>query len=203
MYSVDQIVGRHDCRRGAFFYRDLKPPQIDLAERPLRNTGIHSHPVIFLIIAGKMLDRYTASCFILHSPGDCGGEYSREKRIFREIFKITPAERVSLDIHAGCKPEIDMEFPHLLRDRTSKLSEQLRIPGLRQSSACRERRTVMIICIRVFMDFHRFQKSVFKRPENAGSIYGICLPIDLIALPEPEPCRSVRHDQRTDPVLFF
>ena len=131
-----------------------------------------------------MLDRHTASRMFLHAPGDRAGKCAREEGIFRKIFKITSAERIPLDIHAGRKPEIDMEFPHLLRDRTSELGEQLCIPGLRQSSACRERRTVLIICIRVFMDFHRFQEAVFEGSENTGPIYGICLPVDLIALPE-------------------
>ena len=150
-----------------------------------------------------MLDRHTASCFILHSPGNCGGENSREERIFREIFKVTSAERISLDVHAGRQPEVYMEFSHFFRNRTSELSEQFRIPCLCQGSAYRECRTVLIICIRVFVNFHWLQKSVFKRSENTGSVDGVCLLIDLITLSESKTGRSIRHDQRTDPVLLF
>ena len=110
--SIDSVIGRHKGCRSAFFHGKFKSPEINLPKRPLGNAGIHAHPVILLIIAGKMFHGYAASGMALYAFCHCRCHHSRQIRIFRIIFKVTSAQGIPLDIHSRSQPQIHIKFFH-------------------------------------------------------------------------------------------
>ena len=56
MHAVNQVIGGHNRHGLRRLHRDFKAPQIDFPERSFGNDAVTAHAVVFLIIAGKMLD---------------------------------------------------------------------------------------------------------------------------------------------------
>ena len=168
MHTIDQIVGGHDRHRLCIFDSNFKTFQINLPESPLRKNRVRTHPVIFLIVAGKMFYGGTASGHFLHAQRHGACHDSGKKRIFRIVFKVSSTERIPMDVHARSEPQGYLEFLHLMADHFSDLFDQLRIPGLCQKGPYRNRRAILIIGHTTFF----FRSSKESSLESSQEISG-------------------------------
>ncbi len=73
--SVDQVVGCHDGVRVRFLYCNLKPFQVDFPQSPLAYVGVGKHPVVLLIVGGKMLKGRSLAAEALHPSRGCRGTF--------------------------------------------------------------------------------------------------------------------------------
>lgn len=87
METVDDIIACHNQTRVSFFHRNFKSTQIQLPQRPFRDDALGLHPLVLLIVAGKMLDRSGHAIF-MHPPQLGSRQLSGNKWVFRKILKI-------------------------------------------------------------------------------------------------------------------
>ena len=98
--TVDLVVAGHQGQRLSFLHADLKTLQVNFPQGPLREDTVVLVPVGLLIVAGKVLGTggHTGA---LDAPDVGGSDAARNQRIFRVVFKITAAEGIAVDVHAG------------------------------------------------------------------------------------------------------
>ena len=145
MYAVDQIVGCHDGHWLCILDCNLKSFQIDLTEGSLGQDRIRTHTVVFLVVACIMFDRCSASRYFLYTQCHGSSHHTGQQRIFGIIFKVSSAQRISVNVHTRCQPEGDTEQFHLVADHLTEFTNKVQIPGLCQKSSYRNRGTVLII----------------------------------------------------------
>ena len=120
------------------------------------------HPVVFLVVAGKMLDGYADTGLLLYAPGHCRRHHTAHQRILREILKIAPAQGIPVDVHARRQPHRDAECPEFLGDRFPDRFHQFRIESLRQHRPDRDRRRDLIPQARPLMPDGFVEKPYFE-----------------------------------------
>ena len=131
--AIYDIVGGHDGPGIRFPHHDFKTFQINFPQSPLGYPGVALKPAGFFIVAGKMLHR--GSHFPgLDSPHHSGSHLSGHQRILRIVFKVSSAERASVNVHGRCQPHADIIFQHLQGSGRPDLFHQFRIPGAGQQS---------------------------------------------------------------------
>ena len=74
-------------------------------------------PALKSYIEEQILPRYAAD--------DSGGHLSGKERIFREVFKISAAQRISVNVHTWCKQNIRSPVKHLCADKSIKFFNKL------------------------------------------------------------------------------
>ncbi len=145
MDAVYQIVACHDGHRLAFFDSDLEAFQVDLAQGTLGDDGVGTHTVVFLVIAGIMLDGSAAAVYGLYAVGHGSSHLTGEQRILGVVFKVASAERIAVDVHARCKPQGYVEFIHFFRYGFADFVHHFFVPGLGKQRADGESGTELII----------------------------------------------------------
>ena len=178
MHSIDEIIGAHDRPRSRIFHGELKAAEIDLPERSLGDDIVGAHAVVLLIVPRKMLDRHKMPLPLLHPEGKGGRHDAGEKRILGIIFEISPAERIPVNVHAGRKPNRDMEKLHLLGNCLSDLPEEPEVKALRKESPHRKGRAVLINDALRGIPLLRFPKEAALQRGNksAGEEPSVLLP---------------------------
>ena len=103
------------------------------AAQGIRVRRVDRFGLVLEVVAAKMLDA-RARTFALHSRNVLFCERTRKIRVFAEIFKITPVERVAVNVHAGSQERVNLVLAELqafpliqFRDKTD--AEDLRIYG--------------------------------------------------------------------------
>ena len=150
-----------------------------------------------------MLDGDAAPLLALDTLCHCRSHFSGHQRILGIILKVSPAQRISLNIHSRSQPQIHMKFLHFYGYCPAEFSEQFSVPGLRQSCANRKGRAILIISICIFMLLFFFKEAIFQTCQHSCPIDRVIFSIDLIMLTKSQSCRSVRHDQGSDTVFFL
>ena len=92
-----------------------------------------------------MFDRGSASRYFLHTQCHGCSHHTCQQRILGIIFKVSSAQRISVNVHTRCQPEGDTEQFHLVADHLTKFTNKIQIPGLCQKSSYRNCGTVLII----------------------------------------------------------
>ena len=117
-----------------FFYADLKSPQIDLPQGAGADYRIVVVAVIFLIVAGKVLGAggYRSALQALYHRG---GQLAGDQRVLGEIFKIAPAQRIAVDIHARRQQHIGALVYHLPPHGGVQVLYQRQVPAASQGGA--------------------------------------------------------------------
>ena len=132
VYAIDQIIGRHHRFRTRFLHAQFKPLQINLTDRSFGDMHVRSVTVIFLIVAGKMLQRDPCPAETLQAVRYRRRTGTGDKRIFRIILKISAAKRIPVQIHRGRQPQFHMEALHFPAFNLTAFPAQLPVPGLGQ-----------------------------------------------------------------------
>ena len=128
MLAVDFIIGAHDRRRVTLLYSKLKGRQIDLAQRSLVHLTVAVHALIFLAVGCKMLER-RACAGALHPTDKSSRHFPRRIGVFRQVFKISAAQGIPLDVAAGAEDQRHIRSQALLPDCRSLLGVQDFIPS--------------------------------------------------------------------------
>ena len=195
---VDQVVAGHHGERVRPADRDPESAQVDLAQRPLGNDAVAEHAVVLLVVAAEVLDGGAAAGMALDTPGDCCGRDAADQGILRVIFKISSAEGVAVDVHAGRQPEGDAEALHFIADQVADLFDERRIPGLGQKGPHRDRRAELVPFFA--LELHTVRKETvlqagFRRHGN-----GVSVP-DIVLAAEAQARRPVRQGDLRDPLV--
>ena len=104
--SVHGSVRRHDGGRRALAHSDLKPAQVDLPERPLRDDRIGLVPSVLLVVGTEVLDR-TDDSALAHAAQLHDRHLARQEGILGEILEIPSVQRMPVDIHPGAQKRVD------------------------------------------------------------------------------------------------
>ena len=101
--AVDEIVGGHNCPRIGLSDAYLEAAQINLPERTLGDSGIAFKAVRFPVVAGEVLDR-CGYLLRLDAAHVGGAALSGEQGILGEIFEVSPAQGIAVNVHGRCEP---------------------------------------------------------------------------------------------------
>ncbi len=81
--AVDLVVGRHDGPHAGFFDGGLEGGQVDLAQRAVVHFSADGHALMFLVVAGEVLDA-TGHAVLLDAAHIGHGQARREQRVLGE-----------------------------------------------------------------------------------------------------------------------
>ena len=104
MNTVDQVIACHDRQWLRFSDCDFKSFKVYFAECTLGNHTVRSHTVVFLVVTCEMLDGCATSIVGLYTFCHCCCDGSCHIRIFRIIFEVSSAERISVNVHSRSQP---------------------------------------------------------------------------------------------------
>ncbi len=90
------------------------------------------HPVVFLVVEGKVLDGGADAALLFHTDGVCSCAFTCNKGILGIVLKVSSAKRISVNVHARCQPQGNAKLNHFLTDDGAGLLDGLHIPALRQ-----------------------------------------------------------------------
>ena len=120
-----------------------------------------------------MLDGGSAARHFLYTKGHGGGHHTGEKRILGIIFKVSSAERVSVDVHAGRQPQGHFKQCHFMADHFTDFFDQIHIPGLGEQSAHGNSGTVLMICDSFLFPLFCEESSFQGLQETAGFDFSV------------------------------
>ena len=154
VHTIDQVVRCHNGHRLCIFGCDFKTFQIDLTQCTLGQDGIGAHTVILLIVACEVFDRGSAARYLLYTECHGSRHHTGKQRILGIVFKVSSAERISVDVHTRCQPQCYVEQFHLMADHFADSLDQFYIPALCQKCSDRNCGTELIIgCSAFFLRF--------------------------------------------------
>lgn len=90
MRAVDLVISGHDTSRATNTHSQLEGHQINLAESTVRDNAIHSHALMLLIIADKMLQG-SRNSLLLHALAEMARQRTRQNSIFGEGLEAPSA----------------------------------------------------------------------------------------------------------------
>ena len=126
--AVHFIVRTHNCLCFTLFYGSFEGGKVYLLKSPLIYDTVRGHSESLLGVCGKMLAaRCDAVC--LYPANQRSAHLPREMRIFRIIFEIPSAERISLYVDPGTEDHRDPFGSGLFSEELSHLLVELLIPG--------------------------------------------------------------------------
>ena len=96
--TVDLIIRTHHRIRLRLFDRHFKCRQIDFSKCPFIHHAVPHHTVLFLIVGRKVFQAGTHALTLNAFDPACA-HHSGQIRIFAEVFKITPAQRIAFDVY--------------------------------------------------------------------------------------------------------
>ena len=130
--SVDFVVGRHYGPGMGFLHRDLESLEVDFAESPFGKVCVDTVAVSLLVVDREVLDRCSDSV-ALDSVDVGGGYLSGQNGILGEIFEVTSAKGIAVDVHCGGEEHVNAVFLHLVAHRAGDFSDKFRIETCRQN----------------------------------------------------------------------
>ena len=163
---VDFIIGTHNVLRLAALDSNLKSLQINFAKSPLRNHTVGVVAVGFLVVCCKVLESNSASRYRLNTLTFGSGGHTGNQRILGIILEVASAERIPVDVHARCQPNVNACICHVISDGLTHVISNIRIPGLRNVLPHRIGGAVLIVGGAVFI------KTLGNT--KAGRTVGIC-----------------------------
>ncbi len=126
--TIDEIVRGHDCPRISLFYSNFKTLEINFAKRTFAHSGITAGAVCLFIVRRKMLQR-DGDTFGLAACCERCSHLACEQRIFGIVLKVTPAERISVDIHTGREPNVNSIIMCFYRSCLTDFFHKIHIPS--------------------------------------------------------------------------
>ena len=190
VHTIDQVVRCHNGHRLCIFDCDFKAFQIDLTQCTLGQNGIGAHTVILLIVACEVFDRGSAARYLLYTERHSSRHHTGKQRILGIIFKVSSAERISVDVHARCQPQCYVEQLHLMADHLADSLDQFYIPALCQKCSNRNCGTELIIgCSAFFLRFA--EESAFQCRQEIAR-YDLSV-VYLVFSLQTKTCRSVHQ----------
>ena len=139
--AVYLIIRSHYIEWVRGFDAYLKALEINLAQSALGHARIVIDTHGLLIVAGEVL-RAGGDPLRLDTAHDRRTHGAGEQRIFGEIFKVSAAERISVDIHTGGEQDIGALARHLGTLGSIQLADELLIPCAREQRADRQERGI-------------------------------------------------------------
>ena len=106
---------------------------------------VAEHSVVFLVVACEMLYRYALAVNRLYTQCISRSTKTCNERIFGIVFEVSSAQRISVNIHAGSKPEMNAVFFHLFANQTAKLFDKLQVPAACKRRCNRDHGAVLIV----------------------------------------------------------
>ena len=125
---VDEVVGGHDGKGPGDFDADLEGFEVELTEGADGDLGVGILPVLFFVVAGKMLER-AADALALGTLDEGGGEHAGEEGILGEVLEVAAAEGRAVEVDGRPEPEADAIFTDFLADGLADLLEETHVPG--------------------------------------------------------------------------
>ena len=113
---------------------------------------IQAHTVSFAVICGEMFQRNTHSS-VLDAKGYSCCNFTRNNRIFRKVFVVASAKRVSHNIESRSQLYIRAIFESLVSEGFPYLLRQLLIPCRSQRDTCRKSGSIECF-IRILPGWH-------------------------------------------------
>ena len=202
MDAIKQIIGRHQRIRIALLDAVFKSFEIELTHRSFGDHRGVSIAIEFLIVGCIVIEGRSFAGMGLHAFCDRGSQYTGNKRIFREVFKVPSAQYIAMNIQGRCQPEIHIEQCHLASDDITKFIGKIRIEALSDRRTDRNSRTPL------FKLFHILRFSGHKPEYQSGErrqkfhdrlrYPGIKTMstnfIDIIILRQTQTGRAISHD---------
>ena len=99
-HGVHLVIGAHDARGVALFHGDLKGTEIDLPHGAFIHVGAGVYTVFFLVVHGIVLET-GGNAIVLRAVDVACYHLSSQNGIFGDVFKVSAAEHIPLDIHPG------------------------------------------------------------------------------------------------------
>ena len=134
MDAVDQIVGVHHRVNVGLGDGGFERGQIDLAHGAIVDIDVGVVPVELLIVEREMLDG-GGDALRLHAFNVGDHEGGIQKRIFRKVFEVTPAEGRTRDVDAGPEQEVDATGAGIAAQAFADFARKLGIPTRCQRGA--------------------------------------------------------------------
>ena len=104
--AIDLVIGAHDGPRLAGLDRDLEGEQVAHPQARLVDPCIDDHPPGLLRIQREVL--HGRDDPVRLHPGDMRPRQPpREQRILAQIFEVAPVPRVTCQVHAACKQDVE------------------------------------------------------------------------------------------------
>ena len=128
-----QIIRTHDGPCVTFLNSCLKSRQIDFVQSTVIYYHICSVAIHFLVIQRIMLHTGSHS-ILLYSLYIRNNHTPSQIRIFAHIFKITPIQRCTIDIHTRSQQNGFITIASFFSDTFSVEHRHCRIPGSSQTS---------------------------------------------------------------------
>ena len=97
--AVHEVVGAHDGHRVGLASDDLKPGEVDLAQRALVEDGVGRLAAHLLAVYGKVLGA-GPDTVALDAAHKGGSHLAGEVGVLGEVLEVAPAQRVALDAEA-------------------------------------------------------------------------------------------------------
>ena len=117
---VDLVVRAHDRPRVGFADSDLESLEVKFTQSPDVHTGIIGHTVNFLVVGCEVLYAHSHTV-VLDAAYIGSGHFSGKERVFGEIFEITAAERVAVEVLARSQEHVGAVFLHFFAHCFGKL----------------------------------------------------------------------------------
>ena len=124
VHAVESVIGAHDGPGLRRLYRDFEAAQVDFAQGPIIDDGVHVHAAKLLVVHRKVLEA-GANALRLNAVNQARGNLAVEQRVFREILKVPPAQWTALDVHAWPKQHTDILIDAGLAQRDAYFVHQV------------------------------------------------------------------------------
>ena len=179
--AVDLVVGAHDGGGSPLLDRRFKAAEIDLPQRALVQNAVGIEALVFLAVAGKMLQA-GADAAALHAADHGSRELAGQHGILGKVFEIPSAERISLDIRARAEQQPHAVGRSFLSDRPSDLLQQLRVPAAGAQNGCgkagRGQRVIDVHLPRALRHFPQTMRAVAHAEDrHAGVRHRLGVPV--------------------------
>ena len=125
--TIDLVIGTHHGSRPSFFDNIFKHFQINLPNCPHIRDRVSHEPVIFAVVQCKVLDGYTNALTLNALDLRCS-HFACQQRIFRKIFKISPAQGIPFNVGTGSKQNTHSVMLAFICDGLSHLIGVIRVP---------------------------------------------------------------------------
>ena len=131
--AVQAVVCRHNRPGLCLFDRVFKRRQVNFAQGAFVHNRVDGHAAGFLVVRGKVLNG-SADALALHAVDKRSGHFAGQIRVFREIFKVSAAERRAFDVDARAEQNGNLFFQALFTERFAHLINHVRVP---RAGGCR------------------------------------------------------------------
>ena len=127
--TVDHVIGGHDGLRVPFLHGDFKIGQVNLTQSTFIHHRVGCHAPQLRVVGSKVL-RACGNPVSLDAADIACSHLTCKVGIFREILKVSPAERIALDVEARPQQDTHILARRLCPEMLTQLLAEGRIPGV-------------------------------------------------------------------------